>query len=71
MAFPDGPRLDMGLVDCVLLVVITVVLYVLARKPRPEGALMGVLAIGYSVPRFFLDFFRAKDLRSSTAASSA
>ena len=23
---------------------------------------MGVLAIGYSVPRFFLDFFRARDL---------
>ncbi len=62
MPFPDGPRLDMGLVDCVLLIVITVVLYVLARKQRPEGTLMAVLAIGYSVPRFFLDFFRAKDL---------
>ena len=62
VAFPGGPRLDMGLVDCVLLTVITVVLYLLARRKRPEGALMGVLAISYSVPRFFLDFFRAKDL---------
>jgi phosphatidylglycerol:prolipoprotein diacylglycerol transferase len=62
VAFPGGPRLDMGLVDCVLLAVITVVLYLLARRKRPEGVLMGVLAISYSVPRFFLDFFRAKDL---------
>ncbi len=62
MAFPDGPRLDMGLVDCVLLLIISALLYLLARKPRPQGTLMGVLAIGYSVPRFFLDFFRATDL---------
>jgi phosphatidylglycerol:prolipoprotein diacylglycerol transferase len=62
VAFPDGPRLDMGLVDCVLLAVISVLLYLLARRKRPEGVLMGVLAISYSVPRFFLDFFRARDL---------
>lgn len=62
VAFPDGPRLDMGLVDCVVLAVITLVLYLLARKRRPEGTIMAVLAISYSVPRFFLDFFRATDL---------
>ncbi len=62
VAFPGGSRLDMGLADCLLLAVITVVLYLLARRKRPEGVLMGVLAISYSVPRFFLDFFRAKDL---------
>ena len=62
VAFPDGPRLDMGLVDCVVLAVITLVLYLLARKKRPEGTIMGVLAIAYSVPRFVLDFFRATDL---------
>ena len=62
VAFPDGPRLDMGLIDAVLLLAITIVLYLLARKRRPEGTLMGVLAISYSVPRFFLDFYRATDL---------
>jgi len=62
VAFPDGPRLDMGLIDFVVLAVLTAVLYLLARKRRPEGTLMGVLAIGYSVPRFFLDFLRARDL---------
>jgi phosphatidylglycerol:prolipoprotein diacylglycerol transferase len=46
----------------VLLAAITVLLYVLARKPRHQGVLMGVLGVTYSVPRFFLDFFRARDL---------
>jgi phosphatidylglycerol---prolipoprotein diacylglyceryl transferase len=46
----------------VLLLIITAVLYLLARKPRPQGTLMGVLAVSYAVPRFFLDFFRATDL---------
>jgi phosphatidylglycerol:prolipoprotein diacylglycerol transferase len=62
VAFPDGPRLDMGLLDFVLLALVTVLLYTLARKRRPDGVLMGVLAIAYCVPRFFLDFLRARDL---------
>jgi len=62
VAWPDGPRLDMGLIDCVVLAVITLLLYALARKPRHQGVLMGVLGVTYCVPRFFLDFFRAQDL---------
>lgn len=62
VAFPEGPRLDMGLIDAFVLAIITVLLYSLARKPRPQGVLMGVLAITYCIPRFFLDFFRAQDL---------
>ena len=62
MAFPDGPRHDLGLYDAILLGGLSAVLYGLARRRRPEGLLMGVLAVGYSVPRFFLDFLRARDL---------
>lgn len=62
VAFPDGPRHDLGLYDAILLGALSLVLYLLARRPRPEGLLMGVLAVGYSVPRFFLDFLRAQDL---------
>jgi len=62
VAFPDGPRHDLGLYDAILLGALAAVLYLLARRRRPEGLLMGVLAIGYSVPRFFLDFLRARDL---------
>jgi phosphatidylglycerol:prolipoprotein diacylglycerol transferase len=60
--FPGGPRLDMGLLDFVLLALLSLLLYLLARRPRSPGFLMGVLAVGYCLPRFFLDFFRASDL---------
>lgn len=62
VAFPDGARHDLGLYDAIVLGGLSVVLYALARKQRPEGLLMGVLALGYAVPRFFLDFLRAEDL---------
>ncbi|HET9299082.1 MAG TPA: prolipoprotein diacylglyceryl transferase family protein [Candidatus Polarisedimenticolaceae bacterium] len=63
--FPDGPRLDMGLLDAVVLFVLAAVLWLLAQKKRPELALLGVFALGYSVPRFLLDFLRATDLPGS------
>lgn len=62
VAYPGGARHDLGLYEFVLLGAIAGVLWLLARKPRPEGWLMGVLAILYAVPRFFLDFLRAQDL---------
>lgn len=62
VAFPDGARHDLGLYEAVLLFALAGLLWWMARRPRPEGLLMGVLAIGYSVPRFFLDFLRATDL---------
>src|SRR5690606_19931233 len=62
VAFPDGPRHDLGLYEALLLGSIAGVLWLLARRPRPEGQLMGVLALAYSIPRFFLDFLRATDL---------
>ncbi len=62
VAFPGGPRHDLGLYDFLVLSVLSALLYLLARRRPPEGSLMGVLAIGYSIPRFFLDFLRASDL---------
>jgi phosphatidylglycerol:prolipoprotein diacylglycerol transferase len=63
--FPDGKRLDMGLLDAIVLLALGAVLWLLARKKRPQGALLGVFAVGYSVPRFLLDFLRATDLPRS------
>jgi len=62
VAFPGGARHDLGLYEAVILFVISGVLWLLARRPRPEGFLMGVLALAYAVPRFFMDFLRATDL---------
>lgn len=60
--YPGGPRHDLGLYDAIVLGVLSIVIYALARKPRGIGLLMGVLAFGYSTCRFFLDFLRASDL---------
>lgn len=57
-----GPRHDLGLYDALVLIALSAVLYLMARRKRGPGAIMGALALGYSVPRFFLDFLRADDL---------
>jgi phosphatidylglycerol---prolipoprotein diacylglyceryl transferase len=62
VAYPGGARHDLGLYDFFVLAAIAGVLWLMARKPQPEGRLMGVLALSYSVCRFFLDFLRASDL---------
>jgi phosphatidylglycerol:prolipoprotein diacylglycerol transferase len=62
VAYPDGPRYDLGIADFFVLSMLTIVLYLVARKKRGEGLLMGILASVYSVCRFTLDFFRASDL---------
>jgi len=48
-----------------VLFALAAVLWLLARKKRPQLALLGVFALGYSGPRFLLDFLRATDLPKS------
>lgn len=63
VAFPGGPRHDLGLYDTIVLAVIALVLWGVAAKLRPrQGRLMGLLAVLYSPCRFALDFLRASDL---------
>jgi phosphatidylglycerol:prolipoprotein diacylglycerol transferase len=57
-----GPRHDLGLYDVLVLAAISVLLYALKGRRLREGRLMGVLAVCYTIPRFFLDFLRASDL---------
>lgn len=60
--YPGGARHDLGLYDVVVLLALTVVLNVAARMRPRQGRLMGLLAMGYSLSRFFLDFLRASDM---------
>jgi phosphatidylglycerol:prolipoprotein diacylglycerol transferase len=62
VAFPGGARHDLGLDDALVLGALALMLHLVARKRRTDGVLMGLLAIGYSIPRFFLDFLRARDV---------
>lgn len=60
--YPGGPRHDLGLYDAFVLGGLSIILYLLKTRRPAEGRLMGVLAVGYTIPRFFLDFLRASDL---------
>jgi phosphatidylglycerol---prolipoprotein diacylglyceryl transferase len=62
VAFPDGPRHDLGLYDALLLAAITLVLYALRHRGALRGSLLAMLAILYGAGRFALDFLRARDL---------
>ncbi len=53
-----------ALVDGVLLFVI---LWLYARKPRPTLAVSGVFALGYGCARFFTEYFRTPDYEVSFA----
>jgi phosphatidylglycerol:prolipoprotein diacylglycerol transferase len=60
--FPDGPRHDLGLDELLFTIVLTAALFLYARKPRPDGHLIGLAALMYAPVRFGLDFLRATDV---------
>lgn len=62
---PAGLRHNLGFYEFLYAIGITALMYFLARKPRPVGFLIGVMAIAYAPMRFFLDFLRATDLGAS------
>jgi phosphatidylglycerol:prolipoprotein diacylglycerol transferase len=58
-ALPRHPSpIYQALVDGVLLFII---LWLYARKPRPRVAVSGVFALGYGCARFFTEYFRMPD----------
>ncbi len=60
--FPGGARHDLGLYDALLLFGLTLLVYGLSRRKLLTGRLLAVLALGYGVARFALDFLRATDV---------
>lgn len=61
-AYPDGARHDLGTYEVALLVALSAGLLALRRRGLLRGRLLSVLALGYGVGRFGLDFLRATDL---------
>jgi phosphatidylglycerol:prolipoprotein diacylglycerol transferase len=59
--YPEGTRHDLGFYELLFTLVMTAILFFHARKPRPEGRLIGLFATMYAPVRFFLDFLRATD----------
>ena len=62
VAYPEGPRHDLGLYELLFTLVMTAILFLYARRPRPEGRIIGLFATMYAPVRFGLDFLRATDV---------
>jgi phosphatidylglycerol:prolipoprotein diacylglycerol transferase len=58
---PGGVRHDLGFDEFLLTIVMTAILFLYARKPRPAGRIIGLFATMYAPIRFGLDFLRATD----------
>jgi phosphatidylglycerol:prolipoprotein diacylglycerol transferase len=63
--FPDGPRHDLGLYEAMVALGISVAVYFLGRKRRPDGFFFALALTAYPMARFLLDFLRASDLPGS------
>lgn len=65
VAYPQGARLDMGLLEAAVTLPLAMAFLWLRRKPRPLGFYLGFMCAYYAPLRFALDFVRARDLSSS------
>ncbi len=63
VAYPDGPRHNLGLYEMLLAAAISAVLYALPRRPRPVGATTALTLAIYAPGRFLLDTLRTGDRR--------
>ncbi|MCP3983080.1 MAG: hypothetical protein GY723_01750 [bacterium] len=63
VAFPDGPRFDMGLLEMLYTLCIAAVFALLNRRDRTPPFFLGLFFVLYGPVRFFLDTLRVGDAR--------
>jgi phosphatidylglycerol:prolipoprotein diacylglycerol transferase len=63
VAFPDGARFDLGLLELLYTLPIAALFAWLGRSERPAGFFMGLFFALYGPMRFFLDTLRTEDAR--------
>ncbi len=61
--FPTGPRFDLGLLEFLYLVPVSLVFVALGRRPRPSGLYLGLFFALYGPARFAMDALRNEDAR--------
>lgn len=64
---PDGPRLDMALLEIIGLIPLAFLFIFIHTKQKPDGWFLSILLIYYGLLRFILDFFRATDIAQADA----
>jgi phosphatidylglycerol:prolipoprotein diacylglycerol transferase len=63
VAFPDGPRFDLGLLELFFTLLVAAAFAALGRRARPPGFFLGLFFSVYGPVRFLLDTLRSEDLR--------
>jgi len=61
--FPEGPRYDLGLIEFLFLIAMTVAFRLLDRRPRPIGFFFGLYGVVYGGFRIWLDTLHIQPLR--------
>jgi len=61
--FPDGPRLDLGLLELLFTIAIAALFLLLDRKRRPAGFYLATFFTLYGPVRFAMDMLRTEDAR--------
>jgi phosphatidylglycerol:prolipoprotein diacylglycerol transferase len=61
--FPDGPRLDLGLLELLFTIGIAGLFLLLDRRPRPTGFWLAAFFTLYGPVRFLMDRLRTEDAR--------
>ena len=63
VAFPDGPRFDLGLLEFFYVSLIAAMFGVLGRRRWPDGFFIGLFFAAYGPVRFVLDSLRVSEAR--------
>lgn len=61
--FPEGPRYDLGLIECLFLIAVSAVFLLLDRKWRRTGFFLGLYGIIYGGFRIWLDTLHMQPMR--------
>lgn len=61
--FPDGPRYDLGLIECLFLILVSALFLWLDRKVRRPGLFLGLYGIIYGGFRIWLDTLHIQPMR--------
>lgn len=63
----DGARLEMALLEIIVLLPLALAFIFLRKKKLPDGMITSILFLYYGIIRFTLDFFRATDIAGADA----
>lgn len=64
---PDGPRLDMSVLEIIFLLPLAITFIVMRKSKRFITRILPITFVYYGILRFILDFFRATDIAGADA----